>query len=142
MKAAWHRISRREQQLLQALSMFLLLVLAFSLIWQPTRQRIDTAERHYQQQRMLAVQLQKVQPQGGSAVVSQPLSLQISESAAAAGLDLAQMETDHEVLRLALSGEAKALLHWLDRVEHDGATLQALTLEKRDSVLEARVVLK
>ena len=142
MKAAWHRISRREQQLLQALSLFLLLVLAFSLIWQPTRQRIDTAERHYQQQRMLAVQLQKVQPQGGSAVVSQPLSLQISESAAAAGLDLAQMETDYDVLRLALSGDAKALLHWLDRVEHDGATLQALTLEKRDSVLEARVVLK
>lgn len=142
MKAYWRRISRREQQLLQALGMFLLLVMAFSLIWQPARQRMDTTERHYQQQRMLSIQLQRAQPQSNRSVISQPLSLHISESAAATGLDLVQMETDNEVLRLTLSGDAKTLLHWLDRVEQDGAALQALTLEKRDAVLEARIMLR
>lgn len=142
MRAAWQRISRREQWLLQGLSVFLLLVVAFSLIGQPTRQRLDTAEREYQQQRMLSVQLQQAQLQGSRPATPQPLSLHISESATAAGLELAQMEADNDALRLTLSGDANALLQWLDRVERDGVALQSLTLEKRDAVLEARVVLK
>lgn len=142
MKATWQRISRREQRLLQAMSVFLLLVVTFSLIWQPTRQRLDTAERQYQQQRQLAVQLQRAQPQGSKPAIAQPLSLHVSESATSAGLDLAQMEADNDMLRLTLSGDANALLQWLDRVERDGVTLQSLTLEKREAVLEARVVLR
>ena len=143
MKAAWQRISRREQRLLQALGIFLLVVVVFSLIWQPTRQRLETIERQLQQQRALAAQLQQAQPQGNApAITQQPLSLHISESATAAGLELHQMEADNEVLRLTLSGAAKALLQWLDRVERDGVAVQSLTLEKRDAVLEARAVLR
>ncbi|MNG35385.1 hypothetical protein D3C84_1221070 [compost metagenome] len=52
------------------------------------------------------------------------------------------MDTDNDLLRLTLSGDAKALLQWLDRTERDGVALQSLTLEKRDTVLEARVVLR
>ncbi|MBK5352951.1 type II secretion system protein M [Pseudomonas sp. TH41] len=143
MKAAWQRMSRREQRLLQVLGAFMLTVVAFSLIWQPTRQRLEIIERQYRQQLILATQLQQAQPRSNiPAVTSQPLSLRISESAAAAGLEIHQMEADNDLLRLTLSGDAKTLLQWLDRAERNDVALQSLTLEKRDAVLEARVVLR
>lgn len=142
MKATWQGISRREQRLLQALGIFLLIVLAFSLIWQPTRQRLANAELQYLQQQQLSVQLQRAQPQGQLPAITQPLSLHVSESTTVAGLDIAQMEADTEGLRLTLSGDASALLQWLDRIEREGIALQSLSLEKREAVLEARVVLR
>ena len=143
MKAAWQRLSLREQRLLLAMGAFLLAVVAFSLIWQPTRQRLETMERQHQQQLAVSAQLQRAQPRSPPPVVShQSLSLRVSESATAAGLEIHQMDTDNDVLRLTLSGDAQALLQWLDRTERDGVALQSLTLEKRDAVLEARVVLR
>jgi general secretion pathway protein M len=143
MKAAWQRMSLREQRLLLVMGAFLLAVVAFSLIWQPTRQRLETMERQHQQQLAVSAQLQRAQPRSPPPVVShQSLSLRVSESATAAGLEIHQMDTDNDVLRLTLSGDAQALLQWLDRTERDGVALQSLTLEKRDAVLEARVVLR
>ncbi|VVN78921.1 type II secretion system protein GspM [Pseudomonas fluorescens] len=143
MKAAWQRLSTREQRLVSAMGVFILAALAVTLIWQPARQRLETVERQYQQQLTLAAQLQQTQPRGNIPVAAdQPLSLRASESVAAAGLELHQMDTDNDLLRLTLSGDAKALLQWLDRTERDGVALQSLTLEKRDAVLEARVVLR
>jgi general secretion pathway protein M len=143
MKQAWQRLSIREQRLLRVLSFFLLSVVAFSLIWQPTRQRLETVERQYQQQLALTAQLQQAQPGSNtSALADQPLSLRTSESATAAALELHQMDSDNDLLRLTVSGDAKALLQWLDRTERDGVVLQSLTMEKRDTVLEARVVLR
>ncbi|CAI8960844.1 type II secretion system protein GspM [Pseudomonas sp. IT-P291] len=143
MKQAWRRISVREQRLLQVLGAFLLAVVAFSLIWEPTRQRLETVERQYQQQKGLAAQLQRALPRRHVPVdTNQPLSLRISESAAAAGLEIRQMESDSDLLRLTVNGNAQPLMQWLDGIERDGVALQSLTLEKRDDALEARVVLK
>jgi general secretion pathway protein M len=143
MKQAWQRISVREQRLLQALGAFLLIVAAFSLIWQPTRQRLETVERQHQQQLALVAQLQLAQPRSNAPADSgQPLSLRISDSATAAGIDIHQMETDSDSVRLTLSGNAQTVMQWLDGVEREGVGLQSLTLEKRDAVLEARVVFR
>ncbi|WP_338584327.1 type II secretion system protein GspM [Pseudomonas sp. MAG733B] len=139
----FQRLSLREQRLLLALGVFVLSVMAFALIWQPTQQRLATAERQYQQQLALAAQLQQARPRSHIPhPVDQPLSLRISESVLTAGLELHQMDSDNELLRLTLSGDAMALLPWLDRIESEGIALQSLTLEKRDAVLEARVVLR
>ncbi|MCP1415822.1 general secretion pathway protein M [Pseudomonas laurylsulfativorans] len=139
----WRRISVREQRLLQLSGAFLLAVVAFSLIWQPTRQRLETTERQYQQQAGLAAQLQRALPRNPVPVDSdQPLSLRISESAAAAGLEISQMDSDSDLLRLTLNGSAQPLLQWLDGIERGGVALQSLTLEKRDEALEARLVLR
>ncbi|MBV6824389.1 type II secretion system protein GspM [Pseudomonas sp. PD9R] len=141
--AMWQRLSLREQRLVLALSIFVLGVTAFSLIWQPTQQRMAIAERQHHQQLALVAQLQQALPRSHiPAPVTQPLSLRISESVTAAGLELQQMDSDNDLLRLTLSGEAKVLLSWLDHIERDGVALQSLTLEKRDTVLEARVVLR
>jgi general secretion pathway protein M len=143
MKQIWRRTSTREQQLLLVLGVFLLTVVAFTLIWQPTRQRLEDVERQYQQQMALAAQLQRAQPRSHVAVdTDQPLSLRVSESAAAAGLEIRQMETDSDLLRLTLNGDSQTLLQWLDGMERSGVALQSLTLEKRDDALEARLVLR
>ncbi|MBH1967668.1 MAG: type II secretion system protein M [Pseudomonadales bacterium] len=143
MKQVWQRISVREQRLLQALGAFLLIVVAFSLIWQPTRQRLETVERQHRHQLALVAQLQHAQPRSNApADSSQPLSLRISDSATAAGLDIHQMETDVDSVRLTLSGNANAVMQWLDGVEREGVAMQSLTLEKRDALLEARVVFR
>jgi general secretion pathway protein M len=139
----FQRLSLREQRLLLALGVFVLSVMAFALIWQPTQQRLATAERQYQQQLALAAQLQLVRPRSHiPQPLDQPLSLRISESVVTAGLELHQMDSDNDLLRLTLSGDAMALLPWLDRIEREGIALQSLTLQKRDAVLEARVVLR
>ena len=139
----WQRLSRREQYLLGGLAAFVLSIAAFSLIWQPTQQRLASAERHYQQQLALAAQLQQVQPRSQQhKPLEQPLALHISESVSTTGLELQQMGNDNELLRLTLSGEAITLLAWLDQLEQQGAALQALTLDKRDGLLEAQVVLR
>ena len=143
MNAAWQRLSIRERRLILAMGAVVLGVAAFSLIAQPVRQRLSVVERQYQQQVTLADQLQQAQPQHAVARVSdQPLSLHISDSATAAGLELQQMDTDSDLLRLTVSGDVTRLLQWLDHAERNGAALQSLTLEKRDTLLEARVVFK
>ena len=139
----WRRLSRREQGLLLGLALFIGAVLAYSLIGQPTRQRLHTAERQYQQQRVLAAQLAGAQPaRAESAADGRPLSLRISERASAAGLHVEQMEVDDEGLELTLAGEARAVLQWLAQVEREGATLHGLTLEKREDLLQARLQLR
>lgn len=139
----FQRLSLREQRLLRALGVFVLSVMAFTLIWQPTQQRLATAERQYKQQLALAAQVQQARPRSHiPQPLDQPLSLRISESIVTAGLELHQMDSDNDLLRLTLSADAMALLPWLDRIEREGIALQSLTLEKRDAVLEARVVLR
>jgi general secretion pathway protein M len=142
MKQAWQRISRREQGMLQLLGGFLLLVLVFSLIWQPARQRMEAAERHYQQQMSLAVQLQRALPHSHVVVPDQPLSLRISESLNTTRLEIRQMEAEGELLRLTLEGDAATLMTWIDGIERAAVALQSLSLERRDKVLQAQMVLR
>lgn len=138
----WHRQSPRDRRLLSGLGLFLLTVLAFSLIWQPAQHRLLAAERQYQQRLMLAKEVQRAQPSAAHVSMTQPLSTQVSESIIAAGLELQRFETVDNTLRLTLIGDAMALLAWLDQTEQSGVFLQSLTLEKRDKLLEARLVLK
>jgi general secretion pathway protein M len=138
----WNRQSPRDRQLLSGLGVFLLAVLAFSVVWQPAQQRLLVAERLYQQRLALAMEVQRAQPPVGRAATTQPLSTQVSESAVAAGLELQQFDVEGNMFRLTVSGDALALLAWLDQTEQGGAALQSLTLEKRGKLLEARLVLK
>ncbi|MHA6786553.1 type II secretion system protein GspM [Pseudomonas bijieensis] len=63
---AWGRVSRREQQLLLGLAGLLLVVVAYTSIWQPTRQRLEVAERQYRQQAELHARIQRAAPPPGS----------------------------------------------------------------------------
>ncbi|NWA06660.1 type II secretion system protein GspM [Pseudomonas gingeri] len=136
----WQRLARRERQLLAGLGVFLLAATLFSALWQPAQQRLEQARRLYQQRWALAAEVQRARPAIARATSTQPLSARLGESALAAGLELQQLDQDGQSLRLTISGEALALLGWLDQIEQGGALLQSLSLEKRDKLLEARVV--
>lgn len=136
----WKALSLRERCLLNGAALLVLGGLSYSLLWQPTQQRLASAERHYQQQLTLASQLRSAQPQWSEVANTKPLPARISERAAAAGLELQQMEVENDQVRLTLIAEAHVLLTWLADLEHDGVALQMLSLEKRDQLLEARVV--
>ncbi|MDD2058604.1 type II secretion system protein M [Pseudomonas sp. GD03860] len=138
----WLRQSPRERRLLSGLAVFLLAVLAFSVLWQPAQQRLVQAERNYQQQRLLAVQVQQAQPARAGGVAHQPLSVQASESAVAAGLELHQLDVEGDLLRMTVTGDALAVLLWLDQVEQQGGQLQSLLLNKVEKRLQARLVLQ
>ncbi|MGY2288307.1 type II secretion system protein GspM [Pseudomonas sp. SDO528_S397] len=139
----WQRWSRRERALVSATGVCLLGALAFSLVWQPAVQRLASSELHYQQQLTLQAQLQQAQPRRTPATgAGQPLPLRVSESAAAASLEISQMDAEGEAVRLTLSGHPQALLSWLDLMERQGQALQSLTLEKHENRLLARVVLR
>lgn len=137
----WKGLSLRERCLLKGAALLVLGGLSYSLLWQPTQQRLANAERHYQQQLALAIRVQRAQPVRAETTSARPLPARISERAAAAGLELQQMEVDNDQVRLTLIAEAHVLLSWLDDLERDGIALQQLSLEKRDPLLEARLVL-
>lgn len=139
----WQGFPPRERWLLAGLGVFLLSVAAFSLIWQPTQAKLARAGLEYQRQLELAAQLQQARPRLSMPIAAdQPLALRISESAAVAGLELQQLDSDDRVLRLTISGDAMTLLTWLDQLERDGVVLQSLTLDARDAALEVRVELR
>ncbi|MCS3512965.1 MULTISPECIES: type II secretion system protein GspM [Pseudomonas] len=138
---AWKALSPRDRFLLKGLAAFLLGVLLFQGVWQPGRQRLVGAERYYQQQHVLAQQVQRAQPLQARQAATLPPASTIHDSAEAAGLEVNQIEVQSERLRLILSGEAVALLNWLAALERDTGGFHMLTLEKRDDRLEARLEL-
>ena len=139
----WQRVSPRERWMLLTMGGGILGTLVFSLVWQPMLQRLANSESQYQQQLVLVTQMQRARPSViAKPVSSQPLSLRVSESASATKLEIQQMDTEGEALRVTLSGDAQALLEWLDRLEREGEGLQFLTLEKRDNQLWTRVVFR
>ena len=137
----WRQLALRERQLCGALVFFLLIVFGFYGLWQPAQQRLQTAQTLYLKRLAEAGELQRAEPVQALKTFKQPLTTRLSEGAASAGLDVQQFEVQAEVIRLTLSGEAGALLTWLDGVEQDGASFQSLALEKREQHLEARLVI-
>ncbi|MEN2395277.1 type II secretion system protein GspM [Pseudomonas halotolerans] len=142
LKQTWESLSRREQGLLLGLAGLLSVALAYTAIWQPTRQRLEVAERQHRQQAELHARIQRAEPTRDTTAAPRPLSVRVNESATAVGLDMTEMEVDGDSLRLAVRGDANALLHWLDQQEREGAVLRSLTLEVENGVLVARVVLR
>lgn len=137
----WARQSQRDRRMLSGLGVFLFAVLVFMMVWQPAQQRLIHSERIYQQQRVLAMQVRQAQPANVRVDANKPLSAQVSASAVAAGLELQQFDVEGDLLRMTVSGDALALLSWLDQTEREGARLQSLVLSKHKKLLQARLVL-
>lgn len=142
LRQVWESMSCREQRLLLGLAGLTLVVVGYTSIWQPTRQRLEIAERQYRQQAQLTARIQRAEPDRDTSAALRPLSVRVNDSATTAGLDIAEMEIEGDSLRLTVTGDANPLLNWLDRHERDGAAVRSLALEARDGVLEARVVLR
>lgn len=128
----------RDRRMLIVLAMFLLSAGLISGVWQPTQQRLERAERSYQQRLSLASEMRRAKPTRRSSV-GQPWVNRISDSATAAGLELLELNRDSVSLRVVVSGDAGALLSWLIQGEREGAHMQTLTLDRQENQLHARV---
>jgi len=130
----WQQLALRDRQMLTVLCAFLIGVALYKAGWQPTQQRLENAERIFQQRLSLAREISSARAVP-PLKFSQPMAHQVSESAASAGLELLQLESDSHRLQATLAGDAAALVGWLIRVEHEGARMQSLTLQKQDNRL-------
>lgn len=137
----WQQLPRRDRQLCLVLGVFLIVVFSLYGLWQPSQQRLATAQALYLKNLAQAAEVQRARPTQAVRVFEQPLSTRLSESAAASGLNVQQFEMDAEVLRVTLNGDALAVLSWLARIEQEGAHFETLSLEKRDQILEAQLLI-
>ncbi|MFJ5298120.1 type II secretion system protein GspM [Pseudomonas sp. NPDC088368] len=137
MAERWRGLSERDRRVLGVSGVFVLGVFLIKGVWLPTQQRLETAERNYHQNLLLAGRMKRASPEPLSRI-TQPLSRHVSDSAGAAGLDLSALDNDNQQLRVTLKGDAKAVLDWLIRLERDGARVQSLTLEKHGTLLVAK----
>jgi general secretion pathway protein M len=137
----WSRLGPRDRRMLVLLAAVLLAVLLWQGLWQPAQVRLAGAERQFQQHWELAREISTASPQSSRA--SAPVGpAQVSETVAAAGLELEQLNVDASLVRLTLRGDPLALLTWLEGMERRGAILQNLVLEKRAAQLEASLGLE
>lgn len=137
----WSRLGPRDRRMLVLLAAVLLAVLLWQGLWQPAQVRLAGAERQFQQHWELAREISTASPQSSRA--SAPVGpAQVSETVAAAGLELEQLNVDASLVRLTLRGDPLALLTWLEDMERRGAILQNLVLEKRAAQLEASLGLE
>lgn len=132
----WSRLGARDRRMLVLLAVVLLAVLLWQGLWQRAQMRLASAERHYQQHWELARAISAAIPQRSRASASLGPA-QVSETVAAAGLELEQLNVDASLVRLTLHGDPLTLLTWLEGMERRGAILQNLVLEKRATQLEA-----
>lgn len=135
----WRQLPRRDRQLCGVLAVFLSMVFGFYGLWQPAQQRLAAAQTLYAQRVAQAGEVQRALPTRAIRVYTQPLSSRLSESAASAGLQVQQFDVDTQRLRISLSGNAMAVLAWLNRIEQKGAEFESLSLEKSAQVLQVQL---
>lgn len=139
LRERWSQLPSRDRQLCCVLAVFLLVVCSIYGLWLPAQQRLDAARGLYFKQMALAAEIQQARPGSVTRVSDQPLASRLSESAISSGLTVEQFELDAGVVRITLNGDAAALLGWLNRIELEGSGFESLSLEKRDSSLQARL---
>ncbi|ARQ76582.1 hypothetical protein B6D87_21290 [Pseudomonas fragi] len=139
LRERWSQLPSRDRQLCRVLAVFLLVVFSIYGFWLPAQQRLDAARGLYFKQMALAAEIQQARPGSVTRVSDQPLASRLSESAISSGLTVEQFELDAGVVRITLNGDAAALLGWLNRIELEGSGFESLSLEKRDSSLQARL---
>lgn len=139
LRESWQQLSRRDRQLCGALAAFLLVVFCGYGLWLPAQQRLETAHALFLKNVALADEAQRARSASAAQDPDQPFASRLSESAADSGLSVEQFELEAGVVRITLSGDAVAVLGWLDRIERQGARFESLSLEKRDTSLQARL---
>ncbi|WP_271409332.1 type II secretion system protein GspM [Pseudomonas sp. Q1-7] len=134
LRQQWQRLPQREQQALLALGLFLGLVLAWLLLWQPQKQALEAAERRYQDELQLRQDLRSLPAAGaatqGERVDASALPGFLARTSANANLTIERMDNDGPGrMNLSLEGRLDSLVAWLERLEASGVNVTALGLE-------------
>ena len=135
----WHGLQQREQRLVTAAALTLLVGMVYWLIWQPAlqgraeqQQRLQAAERQLAQLQALMPQLNttnNARRSGGS------IAQIIGDSARNSGIRVSRMQPQNDQLTLVLEDVSfDALLTWLHALQYQhGVILVSLDLAATDT---------
>ncbi|MEA8484454.1 type II secretion system protein GspM [Pseudomonas aeruginosa] len=144
--ARWLRLPIRERRALLGLAAFLGLSLAWVLLWQPQRQALLDAERHYQDELRLHADLQRLPGDtgGGPRIDATALPGLLARSSAQARLNVARMDSEGSGrMNLALEGQLADLLGWFESLGRSGVEVTSLDLEvSPDALARARLAVE
>ncbi|MFU3618537.1 type II secretion system protein GspM [Pseudomonas paraeruginosa] len=144
--ARWLRLPIRERRALLGLAAFLGLSLAWVLLWQPQRQALLDAERHYQDELRLHADLQRLPGDtgGGPRIDATALPGLLARSSAQARLNVERMDSEGSGrMNLALEGQLADLLGWFESLGRSGVEVTSLDLEvSPDALARARLAVE
>ncbi|SPO57955.1 conserved protein of unknown function [Pseudomonas sp. JV551A1] len=117
------------------------LLVLWQLVWVSSQQRLQQAQAAYAHELQLAGQLQRVST--GPAMARETLTVLtpagLNERALAAGLQIIGLQAKAGQVDISLEGEPAPLLGWLHALEHDGAQVRNLQLQKVGEQLQAQL---
>jgi general secretion pathway protein M len=146
LRQRWLLLAPREQQMLRVLGIFAAILLLVYGIWLPSRHAAENAQRQYESNRELLMQLQA----SGTAVHSASamggsLLGNVSTAAGGSGLTLARIEPegDSQVRVWVEKADFNTVARWLATLSAQGLRLQEAQVEKQSegSGVSARLVL-
>ena len=148
----WQQLAPRERTALAALTIFLLAVLLYLLLWRPAEQARTSARHYFEQQRELNAYLQAQAPQVRSAgerpvATVDPAQLQglVTASAEQQGLTVERLDGEGEGgVQVALRPAAFAsLLRWIADLDRRGVRVEEAGLDGAgDGRVAARLTLR
>ncbi|HFI2196160.1 TPA: type II secretion system protein GspM [Pseudomonas aeruginosa] len=143
LQARWLRLPPRERRALLGMSLFLSLVLVWVLLWQPQRQALLDAERHYQDELRLHADLQRLpgDTEDGPRTDAATLPGLLARSSAEARLNVERMDSEGSGrMNLSLEGQLADLLNWFELLGRSGVEISSLSLEvSPDTLAKARL---
>lgn len=147
-KAWWQGLQGREQRLVMALSAATLLIVFYSLIWQPLNESLaNKAKRVESRQALLTwvndntARYQQLQSATGQKPSTGSLSSIINRTANSQQLTITRMQPQGDELQVWLdSAPFTQLLFWLEHLANvEGLQVDAIDLTKGDTPGEVRV---
>ncbi|WP_447590837.1 type II secretion system protein M [Aquipseudomonas campi] len=151
--AYWRGLAPRDQLALGLLSLFLLLVLLYLLLWRPAAQQVQQARAYLEQQRELHLYLQANTAQAREAQSKpqaaniEPARLQgfITASAGSQGLTVERLDSQGDgAVQVSLQpAEFARLLRWLIELQGQGVRVDEAGLERADKgLVSSRLLLR
>lgn len=148
----WQTLARREQLALGSLGAFLLVVLLYLMLWQPTQTRLIAARHAFEAQRELNAYLHRQAPAARNLLstpsqVIDPVRLQgmVTATAATQGLTIERLDNAGDgALQLNLQpAPFSQLLNWFTVLQEQGVQIVEAGLDRaEDNKVAARLSLR
>jgi len=146
----WQRLEAREQQVLQGLGVFLVVIIVWFAIWQPLQERTARAEarlaaeystqRYVEQQLARVLQARSASQSGAQAVTAQQLSGLINTLSTNLNIEVTRMQPQNESLVLVFNEvEFNRLVEFLVRLAERQVMIEAVDVSETNEPGVVRV---
>ena len=148
MKAWWLGLNQREQQLVAALGVFVIIFVLYRVVWQPLNDNIAKYEQKIDnQQELLSWMEQEISRyqalSGGQRrpTSSGSLTSIVNQAAARAGITITRIQPQGDDMQVWIENVAfNVLLSWLEGLANQqGLVIKNIDLDSGDSAGEVRV---